>query len=49
MDQRKEFVLQALDPLCKFTRLCCKYGITTETGYKWKIRKYRCAVARICF
>jgi len=38
MDQRKEFVLEAMDPLCNFTHLCSKYGITTKTGYKWKTR-----------
>jgi len=38
MNQRKEFVLEAMDPLCNFTHLCCKYGITTKTGYKWKTR-----------
>lgn len=38
MDQRKEFVLEAMDPLCNFTELCCKYGISTKTGYKWKSR-----------
>jgi transposase InsO family protein len=38
MDQRKEFVLEAMDPLCNFTRLCSKYGISTKTGYKWKSR-----------
>ena len=38
MDQRKEFVLEAMDPLCNFTKLCSKYGISTKTGYKWKSR-----------
>lgn len=38
MDQRKEFVLEAMDPLCNFTSLCSKYGISTKTGYKWKSR-----------
>ncbi len=38
MDQRKEFVLEAMDSLCNFTRLCSKYGISTKTGYKWKSR-----------
>ncbi len=38
MEQRKMFVLEAMDPLCNFTRLCSKYGISTKTGYKWKSR-----------
>jgi transposase len=38
MDQKKEFVLEAMDPLCNFTKLCNKYGISSKTGYKWKSR-----------
>jgi transposase InsO family protein len=38
MDQKKEFVLEAMDPHCNFTQLCSKFGITPKTGYKWKSR-----------
>ncbi|MCE9501345.1 MAG: helix-turn-helix domain-containing protein [Leptospira sp.] len=38
MDQRKDFVLKALEKKVNFTELCKHYGISTKTGYKWKER-----------
>ena len=37
MDQRIEFAMKAVK--CdNFTELCKQYGISRETGYKWKKR-----------
>jgi transposase InsO family protein len=38
MDQKKEFVLESFKDNCNFTELCTKFGISTKTGYKWKLR-----------
>jgi putative transposase len=38
MDQKKEFVLEALKGNMNFTSLCAKYCISPKTGYKWKQR-----------
>ena len=38
MDQKKEFVLDALKGDMNFTSLCAKYCISPKTGYKWKQR-----------
>ena len=38
VDQRLEFVLQALGDKMPFSQLCREYGIAPKTGYKWKER-----------
>ena len=38
MDQKKEFVMEALKGTMNFTSLCAKYCISPKTGYKWKER-----------
>lgn len=38
MDQKKEFVLEAMKNEMNFTSLCAKYCISPKTGYKWKQR-----------
>ena len=38
MDQRKEFVIEAMKLDVNFTDLCRQFSITTKTGYKWKKR-----------
>lgn len=38
MDQRNEFVLRALKGKEFFGELCCEFGISRKTGYKWKAR-----------
>lgn len=38
MDQRKEFVIEAMRADVNFTELCRRFSITTKTGYKWKKR-----------
>ena len=38
MEQKKEFVLEALKSEISFTSLCAKYCISPKTGYKWKQR-----------
>jgi transposase InsO family protein len=38
MQEKKEFVLKAMDPRMVFTELCREYGISTRVGYKWKNR-----------
>jgi transposase InsO family protein len=38
MDEKKEFVLKAMDRQLVFTQLCREYGISTKTGYKWRER-----------
>jgi len=35
MDQRKRFVLRALDPTTRMAELCREFGIARRTGYKW--------------
>ncbi len=35
MDQRKRFVLKALDPSSSMAELCREFGIARKTGYKW--------------
>ncbi len=35
MDQRKRFVLKALDPSSCMAELCREFGIARKTGYKW--------------
>ena len=35
MDQRKRFVLKALDPSSCMAELCREFGIPRKTGYKW--------------
>ncbi len=35
MDQRKRFVLKALDPSSCIAELCREFGIARKTGYKW--------------
>ncbi len=35
MDQRKRFVLKALDPTACISELCREFGIARKTGYKW--------------
>jgi putative transposase len=40
MDQRREFGLKALGTL-NFRALCEEYGISTTTGYKWRVRFLR--------
>lgn len=37
MKERKEFVLKSVTTN-NFKALCCDYGISTKTGYKWKER-----------
>lgn len=37
MDQRKEFALKAMTT-ADFSELCREYGISRETGYKWRRR-----------
>jgi hypothetical protein len=34
MDEKKGFVLKAMDRQLAFTQLCREYGISTKTGYK---------------
>jgi transposase InsO family protein len=41
MSQRKEFVFLALKEGANLSKLCCRFGISRKTGYKW-IRRYRC-------
>jgi putative transposase len=38
MNQKKEFVLRAMNENENFQALCREYGISTKTGYKWKGR-----------
>jgi len=38
VDQRVEFVMQALHGQAAFAELCQQYGISRKTGYKWKER-----------
>lgn len=38
VDQRVEFVMQALHGQAGFAELCQEYGISRKTGYKWKER-----------
>ena len=38
MDERRKFIIRALDPREEFRSLCREYGISTKTGYKWKER-----------
>ncbi|WP_350342423.1 IS481 family transposase [Proteinivorax tanatarense] len=38
VDQREEFVNRALTEKISFTDLCAEYGISRNTGYKWKHR-----------
>jgi putative transposase len=40
MDQRIEFAIKALRT-GNFRELCCQYGISTKTGYKWRERFLR--------
>lgn len=35
MDERKRFVLRALDPTTCMAELCREFGIARKTGYKW--------------
>lgn len=35
MDQRREFVLRALEPHANISALCREYRISRQTGYKW--------------
>ncbi len=35
MDQRKRFVLKALDPSSCMAELCREFGIARKTGYRW--------------
>lgn len=35
VDQRREFVLRALDPNAEIAALCREFGISRKTGYKW--------------
>ena len=35
MDERKRFVLRALDPSSCMSELCREFGIARKTGYKW--------------
>ena len=35
MDERKRFVLKALDPTACMSDLCREFGIARKTGYKW--------------
>jgi len=40
MQQRREFVLRALDPGSNMAALCREYQISRNTGYKW-LRRFR--------
>lgn len=42
MDERVRFVAEALARVGSFSRLCRKYGISRETGYKWMRRFQEC-------
>jgi putative transposase len=35
VDQRMEFVAEALDPFANFREICERFGISRKTGYKW--------------
>jgi putative transposase len=41
VDQRTEFVLQALRNIEPFDKLCRQFGVSRKTGYKWKERFLR--------
>ncbi|MCD6337414.1 MAG: helix-turn-helix domain-containing protein [Candidatus Marinimicrobia bacterium] len=40
MEQREEFVHEALKHRKTFRHLCSDYGINPKTGYKWMDRFY---------
>lgn len=40
MDQRREFVLRALEPGVNFSALCREHQISRKTGYKW-LQRFR--------
>lgn len=40
VDQRREFVLRALDERANISALCREYRISRKTGYKW-IKRFR--------
>ena len=40
MDERKRFVLKALDPNARMAELCREFGVSRKTGYKW-IRRFK--------
>src|SRR5438128_12683707 len=44
MEERMEFAVRAMQTL-NFRALCQQYGISTNTGYKWKERFWRKGLA----
>lgn len=40
MGERKKFIDDLLDRRYSMSELCCKYGISRKTGYKW-IERFR--------
>ncbi len=45
MDERLRFVLEAVSYGGSFSELCASYGISTQTGYKWRDRYVRHGLA----
>jgi len=41
MDERTQFIARVLAGEDEMTGLCCEYGISRKTGYKW-LGRYRC-------
>jgi putative transposase len=38
VDLRTQFISEYIEGFCSMTELCCDYGISRKTGYKWVLR-----------